>query len=249
MSRSPVWFPLQRHVDRPIRRRYVRRALGLGALTAYALAGSGCAPAGAPREPGTVDAALAEEAREATRPRHRVQVVFDWTMRDRDVRLSGQGVARIDPDGRARLDLFGPRGETYLAAALVGQDLRLPAAGLADVLPPPALLWSAIGVVEPVAEATLVEASRNGRTVTLGYALGRERWRYRLEDGRLVHVQWERPGEGRRTVELKGSAAFELPGEALYRDHIAFRELELKLKQADEVDAFPIDIWDPRPPP
>jgi hypothetical protein len=196
-----------------------------------------------------VDASLAEDAQAATRPTHRVQVVFDWTLRDRDARLSGEGVARIDPGGRARLDLFGPRGETYLAAALVGQELRLPAAGLGDVLPPPALLWSAIGVVAPVPEATLIEASRDGGTVTLGYALGRERWHYRLVDGRLVHVQWERPGEGRRTVTLGEAGAFALPVEALYRDHIAFRELELKLKQVDEVDSFPTDIWDPRPPP
>src|SRR5690606_13563466 len=100
------------------------------------------APAADPPGPPTVDPTVAQAAVAETALDRPLHVVFAWTLQEREARFSGRGVTRYEPPGRARLDLFGPRDETYLSAALVDMELRLPR-GMPDVpLPPPPLLWS-----------------------------------------------------------------------------------------------------------
>jgi hypothetical protein len=219
-------------------------SLSIVAVAAVALpacASRAAAPHG-PLEPGLE--ALAVEATALERPLH---IVFDWRVRERDATFSGRGVARVQPPYRARLDLFGPRGEHVLAAGLVGLDLRLPGEP-AVRLPPPALFWSALGVLHPPAFGELAVATRDSNRIRLEYAEDRDRWRFALEDDRLLRAEWDPHRAGRHTVELRNAAAYGVPGRAVYRDWDAFFELTLTVDEVEHVDPFPHDIWTPGTP-
>lgn len=193
--------------------------------------------------PDTLDPSVAAAAVSRTAPDRALRVVFDWRILDGEARFNGSGVARIEPPYRARLDLFGPRGEGYLSAALVGSEIRLP--GPTDApLPPPALMWAVLGVVAPPETATLAGTRVEGETVELHYGDGDERLVYELEGGRLRLVDLE-GGSGRLVVELEGAAAGGLPREAVYRDWSGYTELMMSLEQVDEVESFPPETWDP----
>lgn len=204
--------------------------------------------------PGTVpgqnpDArAIEREAVLHTAPEGALQIIFEWRAREREGRFEGRGAARVQDPYHARLDLFGPRGEGYLSAALVGDELRLPRAGSEIELPPPALLWSVLGIFHPPQGAELVATQRDGRKARLDYRRGGDRWRFEFEDGRLRRAEWVPNGGGKHTVELRGDAAYSLPAEAVYRDWVAFTELTLKLDEAERVEPFPPDVWTPGGP-
>jgi hypothetical protein len=202
---------------------------------------AGCA-AHAP--PTTVDPATAADAVAATQPDRPLRVVFEWRALEGEARFNGRGVARIEPPYRARLDLFGPRGDTYLSAALVDDQIRLPPGVQAVQIPPPALMWAVLGVVAPPAEAVLVGTRQDPERAELHYELEGGTLRYVLEGGLLRSVRWD--GAGRRmTVELRGQAGYGLPTQAVFRDQAAVTELMLNLESVDEVDAHSPDIWWP----
>lgn len=211
------------------------------ALVVVAASLTACAGRGVP---GTLEPDLAAAAISATAPDRPLRMVFDWRMLEGDARFSGSGVARVEPPYQARLDLFGPRGEGYVSAALVDGQVRLPPGARSVPLPPAAMMWAVLGVVAPPAEATLAGTRvRDGR-VELHYAVGESRLRYTVEDGRLRSVLWE--GEGRRMdVELAGTAHAMVPREAVFRDWSGYTELRIELGRVDEVDAFPPEIWSP----
>jgi hypothetical protein len=202
---------------------------------------AGCA-AHAP--PTTAVPATAAAAVDATAPDRPVRVVFQWRALEGDARFTGQGVARIQPPYHARLDLFGPRGDTYLSAALVSGDLRLPPGVQSAQIPPPALMWAVLGVVAPPAAAMLVGTREQAGRSELYYEIDGSTLRYVLEGGRLRDVRWE--GQGRRmVVELRGEAGPGVPTQATFRDFAAVTELVLNLESVDEVEAFPSEIWSP----
>lgn len=173
------------------------------------------------------------------RPLH---VLFSWRLEERDGRFSGDGATRFAPPRRARLDLFGPRGEAYVVAALVDMELRLPAGMDTTVLPPPALLWASLGVFRPPVGAELTGTAREGETRRLDYARGDQRWTFRFERDRLRWAEWIR-SDGRRTVELEGDAGHGLPRQAVYRDWPAFRQLRLTVDEVNESEGFDDEIW------
>jgi hypothetical protein len=178
----------------------------------------------------------------ATAPAHRAHVVFDWNMTDRDARFSGRGVLRLDSGQRARVDLFGPRGET-LAAAIVENDLmRVVPQAAASLLPPPALLWASLGVFRPPIDAPLTGTAAGDGGLTLEYTRDRTRWRFRFEGDRLRTVEWT-DGSGRRSVELTGAADLGFPDQAVFRDWTEFRELTLRVTEVEESAAFEPDVW------
>jgi hypothetical protein len=211
-----------------------------------ALATAGCASGGASAGPqaGPPVQEYATEAERATAPAQPLHIVFSWSLQERDGRFSGRGSTRMEPPGRARLDLFGPRGETYLSAALVDTVLRLPPNVQDAPLPPAGLLWAALGIFRPPAGARLTGSARTGATTRLDYARGEERWTFRLEGDQLRYAEWVGPGDGRRTVELEGSGANRIPQRAVYRDWPAFRELRLTLEEVNATNGFPADIWE-----
>ncbi len=211
-----------------------------------AVAAAACGGSGVPAQqagPPATDSSLVSEAMSRNQLPGPLQIVFAWALQERESKFSGDGVTRVAPPDRARLDLFGPRGEGYLSAAFVAGEVRLPPGAPSTPLPPPPLLWSALGVFQPPPGTNLVRTRQDGNRLELDYAAGDETWRYRFENGRLRHVEWTARRGGRRTVELEGAAALGLPGKAVYRDWPQFVELRLTLSDAFNVAGFSPDIW------
>jgi len=204
-----------------------------------------CAPkAGEIRGPASY--ALEQEAVAATAPEAPLQIVFDWTAREREARYTGRGAARVQQPYRARLDLFGPRGERYLSAALVDGELRVPTGVARDLVPPPALLWSVLGVFTPPSGATLAASDEREGRIRLEYrgAAG-DRWRFEIVEGSLRTAEWIESDRSRHTVELSGDAPAGLPRVAVYRDWAGFNELTLRLDEVEHVEPFPPELWEP----
>ena len=215
----------------------------LGSLVLVALTAA-CAGRGVPE---TADPVVAERAVRETAPDRPLRAVFGWRALDGQARFSGEGVARIEPPYRARLDLFGPRGEGYLTAALVDREIRLPA-DPEVALPPPAMLWALLGVVRPpadaVLEATRVSAAGHEEERELYYEVDGSRLRYVLVGARLRSAEWT--GGGRRMIiELAASPEGLLPSTATYRDWSQNTELHIGLEGVEEVEPYPPEIWTP----
>lgn len=187
---------------------------------------------------------VADELRRATAPASPRQVNFGWELDEAGARFTGRGVARFQAPRRFRLDLFGPRGETYLAAALVDGEARVPPA-LAErfELPSPALLWAAVGVVAPPAEARLLEAETRGEETTLRYQLGEEVLEYRSRAGRLQTVRSRRGSAVAESIDLTYNDRG--VSRAQYRDWAAYRTLNLTIESSNDVAQFPEETWRP----
>lgn len=210
-----------------------------GAIAALLI--TGCAARGIPA---TLDPVTAEAAIAATAPQTPIQVIFQWRALDGDARFNGEGVARIQPPYQARLDLFGPRGDTYLSAALVAGEVRLPPGVQAGQIPPSALMWAVLGVVAPPAGAVLAGTREDGGRSELYYEVDGGVLRYVIEGDRLRSARWEGRSQ-RMSVDLRGEAAHGLATQATYRDVTAVTELMLNLESVDEMEPFSPDIWRP----
>jgi hypothetical protein len=219
--------------------RHLQRAIAGVVLLAWAV--SGCAATGSladsPPDPET-----AARLEAATAPAHRLEVVFDWNVQDREARLSGRGVLRLDRGERARVDLFGVRGETLAAAVVEGERMRVVPSVAASLLPPPALLWSTLGAFRQPDDAPLAGTRVADGEVLLEYARDGTRWIFRFDDDVLRSTEWTAPS-GRRTVVLTGSAGYGLPRQAAFRDWTEFRELNLSVTDIQERTAFDADAW------
>lgn len=186
---------------------------------------------------------LAAAAIEASKPVRPLRVLFSWNYQDESMRFNGRGALRYEPPYRGRLDLFGPRGESLLRAVVINDEMQIPPGVPQQLLPPVSLMWVTVGVLRQPPGSTLELTLRNGDTLTIGYARGPERWRYKLVNGHVRYGEWTGPGSGKRTIATRGTAAFGLAAEAAYRDWAAFRELKLTLEQVNESDPFPPDTW------
>ncbi|MBR9988801.1 MAG: hypothetical protein KFH98_03540 [Gemmatimonadetes bacterium] len=220
----------------------VRRRVYLCAVLLAATAAGAACSTGAGATGGTPDPETEQRLETATAPAHRVQVMFDWNMTDRDARFSGRGVLRADSGYRARVDLFGPRGETLAAAVVVDGVMRVAPDAAAAMLPPPAMLWATLGVFRRPVDAPLTGTSVTGDEVSLEYARDRTQWRFRFQADRLHAAEWT-DGSGRRTVELTGGAGYGIPGVGTFRDWTEFRELTLRVTDVEERAAFEPDVW------
>ena len=235
----------------------VRSAFAVLALTAaVGCGGAAATQAGTPGSPSPVpspdanagrDTALAAALIRATLPPSARQAQFGWELDEAGAKFRGRGVARYRAPDRFRLDLFGPRGETYLAAALVDEEPRVPAAVTERfALPSPALLWAAVGVVRPPAGAVLQGAAQSGGgDLVLRYSIADQgTLEYRARGGRLQSVRRLRGGGVQESVDLTYSDAGALQ-RAQYRDWIAFRTLTLTLESSTDVAQFPEETWSP----
>lgn len=218
-----------------------------GVLVLAGCAGAAAAPAGAPLpDPGATAAAIVT----ATEPSERSQITFNWTLEESGSRVRGRGVVRLQSPDRLRLDLFGPRNESYLSAALVGSEPRLPAGAPADVpIPSPALLWAGLGVVRPPAGAVLEGAAASGDDTILRYraASGGDLYEYVVmasPEARLRQLQRIGPRGPIETVRLDRSDSGEIT-RATYRDWSAFRDLTLDIESRVPAEPFDASIWTP----
>lgn len=186
---------------------------------------------------------LAQAAIDSSAPTRPLRIVFAWSFQEESMRFSGKGALRLEPPNKARTDLFGPRGETLLRSVVIGDQMQIPAGVPQNLLPPVSLMWGTVGVLRQPPGSVLELTRSNGDTLTVGYGRGEEHWRYKLVAGRVRLAEWNGPGAGRRTLDLKGSADFGLASEVVYRDWAAFRELKLTLEQVNESSPFPPDTW------
>lgn len=214
----------------------VMAVVAVAAAGEVACAARGEFPSGPPRPD------LARQLEKATALDRPLRVEFHWTAQEGDARFRGEGVARLQPPYLARLDLFGPRGEGYLSAAVDGAELTLPRGADAGLLPPVALLWTLFGVfLEP--ERFTLQATDHDGVTELGYLSDSESLRFSFRGDTLRFAE-RMVGRGHReTVEITATGTFGRPEAVLYRDWSAFRELSIEVVDIDEVAPFPSDIW------
>jgi len=192
-------------------------------------------------------ASVLQDQTELTNP---IRILFAWELNDAGAGVKGRGVARVAPPYRARLDLFLDNGELVIKAALVDGDLRIPAGAPDDILPPPDLMWGTLGVFRPELGTELLGGDRldNG-LVRLRYRyLDETELHYSMEDGVLRKLEMLSDGDVVQWVEVDRDEGSQYPAQATYRNLTDFRELKITRQQLDEVDAYPLDIWDPRAP-
>lgn len=213
-----------------------------------------CATARLPEVTGTpvVDAeGAAMHLATATLPDAPFQVNFGWNLQEGGSRANGRGVVRVEAPERIRLDLFGPRGETYLVAALTGGEYRFPASLRSPVeLPSPVLLWGALGIFKVPEAAELTSATVDGPVTQL---------RYRGATGDLYLFAFSTDSAGaerlQRVERAVGQGIVEsvnlvrddagLLTRTEYRDWSAYRDLTLTVESRRDGESFPPDIWRP----
>ncbi len=217
-------------------------------LFTAALLSAACAPRG-PVVIGPVGdpEGAAADLRSRTGLEDPLRIVFAWQLNDGGQRLGGRGVARVEPPDKARLDLFLDNGETVVRAALVDGELRLPPGSSNDILPPPALMWGALGVFHPLAGARMLGADRlEGEAVRLRYAYAeRGEIHYRVAGGLLSSLEIVDRGRVVQRVDVGVERDARYPLEATYRNVAEFRELRLVRESLSIVAPFDPEIWDP----
>jgi hypothetical protein len=192
--------------------------------------------------------AEAARALAATMPETPVQIRFDFRLKEADLRFAGQGVARVEPPYRVRIDLFSIRGEELFRAALVESDLRVPPGVPLNLAPPPALLWAALGVFRPDPGLQLL-GGRTGAGGELDLRYGGNDYqdlRFRLADDLLTRAEIWQDGHLVEEVDLELDVTSENVVETVYRNRALFIELTFSLKSVVTVESFPPDIWNPR---
>jgi hypothetical protein len=175
------------------------------------------------------------------------RIRFDFRVKEADFRFNGQGLARVEPPYRVRLDLFSGGGETIFQAALVEGNLRIPPWAPRELAPPPALLWAALGIFRPDPDLAFL-GGREGREgeITLRYGGAEDLdLRFRLRGGRLLRAELHREGHLQEEVDLSVDQATGTVTETVYRNHALFLELTFSLKSTENVESFPAEIWYP----
>jgi hypothetical protein len=117
---------------------------------------------------------------------------FDWTYEDDTFDVKGDGVVRTGPPERARLDLFIANGYGNGMAILEGDSLFVPGIDMIRrFLPPPPLLWAALGrVALPAGRDTIVRLDGDTlRADISGTATDRRTWRVHFTGSALVRIE------------------------------------------------------------
>ena len=162
--------------------------------------------------------------------------VFDWKYEDPDIHASGDGALRASYPDSARLDLFVGGGMGGAAAVLIGDQLRAPGPeALRRMIPPPPLLWAAVGrlAVPPAADTT---ARLDGDTLRADIGRGNV-WRVTIAGGALRRL--ERIDDGR----IVQSVVRADDRHVRYFDAASRRSLELVITSVDSNTDFDASIW------
>ncbi|MDE0897975.1 MAG: hypothetical protein OSA81_03065 [Longimicrobiales bacterium] len=193
-------------------------------------------------------APLARATTEGTRLTEPTRIDFAWELNESGARVKGVGVARVEPPYRARLDLFLEGGETVISAALVDDDLRLPAGAPDGLLPPVDLMWGTLGVFRPVEGTTLAGGDRlenGGERLRYRYSGGNE-IHYEIVGGTVVALELLEGASVVQWVRLEADGDGRYPASATYRNLVDFRELKILRTALRATEPFADAIWDPR---
>jgi hypothetical protein len=166
-------------------------------------------------------------------------VNFRWEFVERDVAARGEGVARIAPPDSARVDFFLDGGYGGGWAVLIGDQLKTPggAGFVRRYVPPPALMWAALGRLAVPAAADTV-ARQDGSLLRADIGTDPV-WRVTFDGERLAAVERI---DGGRVVERVSRVA---NGTATYRNDNARRSLVLRVTGVQGVPEFDETIWRP----
>ena len=196
------------------------------------LAAVGCAPRARPL------AGVAAPERALPRvelPAGARRVVFRWRYEEAEgFSARGEGVARVAPPDSGRLDFFLEGGMAGGFAILVGDRLTTPSDLGRRLIPPPALMWAALGrLAVPAARDTTVAIAGDTLRADLH---GDPTWRVTLVGNRLVRLDRI---VGGRIVEWVTRDSTTLR----YRHEAERRGLSLDVVRQEPANAFPASIW------
>ena len=169
-------------------------------------------------------------------PRGHTRYVFDWKYEDPDIHASGDGALRAAWPDSARLDLFIGGGMGAGGAVLIGDQLRAPGPdALRRMIPPPPLLWAALGrlAVPPAADTT---ARLDGDTLRADIGRG-DVWRVTIANGALRRLERIRDGRIIQSVVRADDR------HVRYFDAASRRSLELVITSVDSNVDFDASIW------
>jgi hypothetical protein len=165
------------------------RGIGRWACAVLLVVGSvSCAPRARPLAGVQTSSAIPRTGLPSTPELYR----FDWTYNDDTFDVKGEGVVRTGPPERARLDLFVANGYGNGMAILEGDSLFVPGIDLIRrFLPPPPLLWAALGrVALPAGRDTVVRLDGDTLRADLsGTAADQRTWRVHFVGARLVRIE------------------------------------------------------------
>jgi hypothetical protein len=163
-------------------------------------------------------------------------IVFNWELEDRDMAGRGEGVARVAAPDSARLDFFLAGGFGHGAAVLIGDSLRTPGGDnvARRLVPPPALLWAALG---RVALPNLPDTVIRVEGTTLRADIGRPvMFRLTFHGDSLVRAERVNGGRVAEWVERSGSRM-------KYRNEGSRRSLQLVVTRTEHPQEFDASIW------
>jgi hypothetical protein len=176
----------------------------------------------------------------STLPSGRHKLVFDWELGDRDLNGKGEGVARIAAPDSARLDFFLAGGMGGGAAILLGDSIVFPAKVVGGdmvkrIVPPPPLLWAALG---RVALPNLPDTVIRSEGTTLRADVGRPvAWRLTFQGDTLARAERVDNGRVAEWIERADSQHIR------YRNEGSRRSLKLTITRIEEAPPFDASIW------
>ena len=173
-----------------------------------------------------------------TRLRHGYRrTVFSWEYKERLGSAKGEGVARIAPPDSVRIDLFLENGSYVGFVIMIADSLtRVSQDEARRSLPPPTLLWAALGVVRVTATDTI--ARQDGDTLRV--QIGREpAWRLAFASRMLGRMERIAAGKIEETVERKDST------HVVYRQPGAGKSIVLSIRGFFSETGFDAAIWRP----
>ena len=164
------------------------------------------------------------------------KIVFQWDYSQPELRIRGEGVARVAPPDSARLDFF-VNGQGTGHALLVGDEIRLQTgqAAMRDFLPPAPLLWATLGRLHvPAAADTTVRVDSDTLRIDIGHQPG---WRATFFDEQLRRLELI---DGGRIPQWVARPA---RGPIVYEQPRLRRSLQLTISRDDTVPGFDASIW------
>lgn len=177
-------------------------------------------------------------------------IAFQWRYRGREGRFSGEGAVRTNPPDSVRLDLLGPGWSGVQSAVLLGDRVHYIGEQRIE-LPPPAFMWTLLGVFRPPAGVEPAGA-RRGEYSQLSYELSNREVIVFLFDaaGRLIEAELRIDGDAVQEIRIEpgdpgGDAlGWRWPREARFRDLGEFHEVRIKVTEIREHAPFERRIFE-----
>ena len=167
-------------------------------------------------------------------PGHR-RIVFRWDYEENALIVRGEGSIRVASPDTARMDLFLNGGVAVGRALLIGNTLRATnQAQVERVLPPPPMMWAALGrLVIPALPDTVITVEGDVLHADIGSPAA---WQVTIKGNRLMQLVRLSGGKvaERVTRDEGGRLLYEVPGR---------RKLWLGITRDEEVPAFDASIW------